>query len=436
MGASGDMVPPPPRQPSRHLTSLCCLIGSIMIVMSMAHASQSLRVVEGVGILLFSLGLWGLVSRSATRPLEEIRTTIRQLEQHVQTLESQRNQAQAILESMVEGVLALDQAGRLLWLNRSAQQLFGVRPEQVTGKSVLEVVRQPELEELVTRALVERRPAIREVQSFAPHEQVVQFQAVPCDGERTEAALVLVAQDVTQIRRLEGMRREFVANVSHELKTPLTSIKGFVETLLDGALEDPANNRRFVSLIDQDTTRLARLIDDLLELSQIESKATPLALQPVSLHQLVEQLAPRFHLALTERRVTLDLRIPKEAPLVAGDPERLRQIFINLLDNAIKFNKTGGRVTVSAEPGDAFLCVVVEDTGIGIPEEHLPRIFERFYRVDQARSRELGGTGLGLAIVKHLVELHHGRIDVRSRVGHGAVFTMTLPLWPGVLASV
>ena len=350
-----------------------------------------------------------------------------QLERRVRELEFQRNQAQIILESMMEAVVALDADGQVLWLNASAQRLLGLTGDQAAGKRLTELLRHPELSELVEEALRQRRVAARELHMFSPREQVIRIQAAPCEGGPEHAALVLVAQDVTDIRRLEAMRREFVANVSHELKTPLTSINGLVETLLDGALDDVANNRRFVTLISEEAIRLSRLIDDLLELAQIESKATPLALQPVDLRALIDSVGASLRPQLDARRVTLEVAVPPKTATVRGDPERLRQVVLNLLDNAMKFNKDGGRITVQATTEGSMVRLAVEDTGIGIPEQDLPRIFERFYRVDKARSRELGGTGLGLAIVKHLVELHGGRVEVRSRPGQGSVFTVTLP---------
>ncbi len=351
-----------------------------------------------------------------------------QLERQLQELKSQGSQAQAILESMGEGVLALDADGRILWLNGSAQRLLGAGTSQAAGKRLTDLFRQPDIEELVRETATHQRPSAREVHVFSPDERVVRAQSTPCAGGPSSAAMVVVAQDVTEIKRLERVRREFVANVSHELKTPLTAIKGLLETLLSGALEDAANNRRFVTLIDEDATRLGRLIDDLLELSQIESKADVLALQAVLLRPLLEDLARTLRPRADARQVTLHLEVTADAPPVQGDPDRLRQIFSNLLDNAIKFNKPGGRVTVRAAVDGPSLRVNVQDTGTGIPEADLPRIFERFYRVDKARSRELGGTGLGLAIVKHLIELHQGRVTVESRPGQGSTFTVTLPL--------
>ena len=361
---------------------------------------------------------------------QELQQMVEVLAERVQQLEASDRHMRAILGGMVEGVIALDREGRILWLNGSAQRLLGIASGQATNQRFTELVRHPEMETMIHGALSQRRPAMLELHQFAPHEQAIRFHATPCEAEQGGAALVLVAHDVTEIRRLEGLRREFVANVSHELKTPLTSIQSLVETLLNGALEDPAHNRRFVTSISEDTTRLSRLIDDLLELSQIESKASPLTLEPVRIGLFLESLTPLFRPVLDERRVSLRVLVPPEAPPVLADPERLRQIFVNLLDNAVKFNRPDGQVLVRAHPEGGELRIEIEDSGIGIPEADLPRIFERFYRVDRARSRALGGTGLGLAIVKHLVELHRGTIEVRSRIGEGSTFTLSLPLAP------
>lgn len=373
--------------------------------------------------------------RALTKSLERVSTEARQLAPRLQELEVQRSQAQTILDNMMESVAALDRDGRILWLNPSAHRLMGVRHGEGVGQRLVEVFRQPEVEELIKDTLTRAQPSAREVQMFSPQERTLRMQASPCEGGAQDAALVWVAQDVTDMRRLEGLRREFVANVSHELKTPLTSIKGLVETLLNGALEDASSSRRFVALIDEEAARLGRLIDDLLELSQIESKAMPLRVEPVAVHGLVEEVAAQLRRQMEEHRITFENRVPQDTPPVRADAGRLRQVFVNLVDNAVKFNSPGGRVVVSAAPSGARLEITVEDTGIGIPEADLPRIFERFYRVDKARSRELGGTGLGLSIIKHLVDLHQGRITVRSRLGEGTVFTVSLPLWPAHFTS-
>ena len=388
----------------------------------------------GVVLLLalaMALALTLIAFRRSAAALRQSREAGDRLQRQVQELEAGRNPAQAILESMVEGVLAIDREGRVLWLNPSGRRLLSLpdAPPPV-GLRLLDLVRHQELDQALREAVSQQRPAACEVQTFAPEKQTLRFQAAPCSGVASDAAAILVVQDVTEIRRLEGMRREFVANVSHELKTPLTSIKSLVETLLSGALEDPPNNRRFVAMIDEDATRLARLIDDLLELSHIESRAVPLRLQPVAIGPLAEDVAARFRQAAQDRGLTLDIAVDPGTPPAAGDPERLRQILVNLLDNAIKFNRPGGRVTLRARPDAERVRIEVEDTGVGIPADDLPRIFERFYRVDKARSREAGGTGLGLAIVKHLVELHQGTITAASS-GRGALFSITLPAGSG-----
>ena len=365
--------------------------------------------------------------KSTTPTVNVLKERDIQLEQQVRQLTSQQSQAQAILDSMVEGVCALDRDGRVLSMNRSAERLFGVSSQQAIGRRLIELFRQPEVEGAVREALERQQPCLREVQVFAPQERTIRFQAAPCEGGDTGATLVIVAQDVTQVRRLEGMRREFVANVSHELKTPLTSIRSLTETLLEGALSDPTSNRRFVQLIDEDATRLSRLIDDLLSLSQIESQAVPLQRSPVVLKPLVESVAVSLQPAITHRRLTLTLQLPPGLT-VHADPDRLRQVVANLLENAIKYNRDSGTITVSATTEQAMAHVTVTDTGIGIPPADLPRVFERFYRVDKARSRELGGTGLGLSIVKHIVEAHGGSVSVQSQPDRGSSFSFTIPL--------
>ncbi len=388
----------------------------------------------GIALLLLlaaALAMAGAALRRSAAALRGARDATDRLQRRIQELEAGRTQAQAILDSMGEAVAALDAEGRVLWLNASAQRLLGLPSGQAAGKRLVELFRHPELGALVEEAIGQRRPAARELRAFGPDEQLVRFQATPCDGGPRGAALVLVAQDVTEIRRLEQMRREFVANMSHELKTPITAIKSLAETLLNGAVDDPAHNRRFLGMVDDDANRLARLVDDLLELSHIESKAAPLKLQPVRVGPLIDEVAGRMQPPLRERGLTLELALPADAPPVLGDPERLRQIFVNLLDNAIKFNTRGGRITVRARPEQGRLRIDIEDTGIGIPAGDLPRVFERFYRADKARAREQGGTGLGLAIVKHLVDLHHGAVSAESAPGRGSTFTLLLPISRG-----
>jgi two-component system phosphate regulon sensor histidine kinase PhoR len=239
--------------------------------------------------------------------------------------------------------------------------------------------------------------------------------------------VVLVLHDISELRRLERVRRDFVANVSHEFKTPLTAIQGFAETLLGGALEEPQNSRRFLGIIRDHAARLARLTDDLLELSQAEAGRLELEMQPLSVSGLIEACLDTTRLKGREKNLTLAADCPSDLPLVRGDQARLREALQNLLDNAVQYTPPGGRVTVRAARVDGQVSIAVTDTGIGIPQADQERIFERFYRVDAARSREVGGTGLGLSIAKHLVEAHGGRIRVESEVGRGSTFTLLLP---------
>jgi two-component system phosphate regulon sensor histidine kinase PhoR len=263
---------------------------------------------------------------------------------------------------------------------------------------------------------------------FQPKQRSLRIHAVPCEGcGPSGPCAVLVIQDVTEHHRYEELRREFVANVSHELKSPLTGIQNMTETLLGGALHDEANNERFVRLIDDEAQRLSRLIEDLLSLSQLESRTEPLVRSPVGLKSVIESVVASLQPGIDRRRLTLSLECPGELT-VNADPDRLRQVFVNLIDNAIKYNKDGGTISISAMQDNAKVTFTVADAGIGIPQQDLPRVFERFYRVDKARSRELGGTGLGLSIVKHIVETHGGAVSVKSELGQGSAFSFTLPL--------
>jgi two-component system phosphate regulon sensor histidine kinase PhoR len=304
------------------------------------------------------------------------------------------------------------------------------------GRPMIELVREPELLTTVRRALSGAAPEAGELERGTVLRQSFRVTASPLQaGETGGAALVL--HDITDLRRLERVRRDFVANVSHEFKTPLTAIQGFAETLLGGALEDQTNNRRFVEIIRTHAARLARLTDDLLELARIESGRIEIDRREVSIAEVAEVCAETTRPRIEHSDLQLELRIPEDLPHVSADPRRLREILQNLLDNATQYTPRGGRiwvearVTTVAEAGKgAFSGVVVTvgDTGIGIPQSDQQRIFERFYRVDAARSREAGGTGLGLAITKHLVELHGGRIWVESEVGRGSQFHFSVPV--------
>lgn len=330
----------------------------------------------------------------------------------------------AILDALAEGVLCVDPEGRVVLSNTAAQRLLGLDVAGLQGGCVWELMRQPALKQAIRGTLEDDRPQAMELSVFAPEERLVRVEVTPVS--RGRAALVL--RDITALRHLERVRQDFVANVSHELRTPLTSIKGFIETLLNGALDDPAHNRRFLQLVEEDVNRLARLTDDLLQLSKAEMLGKPKSVQSVDVLQLIQDVIAALTPQVKARRVAMTVDHLGPVPHAKGDPDQLRQVFWNLLDNAVKYNIEGGLVVARLRHHKGFLYVEVEDSGIGIPPDDLPRVFERFYRVDKARSRALGGTGLGLAIVKHLVEAHDGQISVTSRPGQGSIFRVTLPV--------
>jgi two-component system phosphate regulon sensor histidine kinase PhoR len=285
-----------------------------------------------------------------------------------------------------------------------------------------------QLDEALDRVLRSGQPEVLEIRRARPGEQILEARLAPAgDGVRDPRGVLLVIRDATRSRKLELMRTEFVANVTHELRTPLTSIRGFAETLLEGALEDPETARHFVTIIKRESDQLGNLIEDLLDLSRIESGKWKMHKEPVRLRTLATETVGRLASKANDLGVDLRIEIPEALPPVPGDPARLAQVLLNLVDNALKYTHAGGSVTVSTEDAGPFVSVRIADTGTGIPKADLPRIFERFYRVDKARSRATGGTGLGLSIVKHIVDAHGGTISVVSDVGQGAVFTFTLP---------
>jgi two-component system phosphate regulon sensor histidine kinase PhoR len=338
------------------------------------------------------------------------------------SLSREKAQLSGILANMVEGVVAVDGAGRILEMNPALCRLFGARREDCIGRPFLEALRHNTLDVLLQSVLKEGSPHRDEVRLLAPEEMSFEAQAVPLDG----GGAVLVLHDITRLRRLEAVRKDFVANASHELRTPLASIKAFAETLRTGGLDDADNRMEFVEAIEKDAERMARLVDDLLDLSSVESGRRAPKLERVALAEALEEVCVSLRPLADRRRVRLELRVPPGLA-VRADRDQLRQVLTNLLDNAVKFNREGGETAVSADAQAGRVRVSVRDTGPGIPEESLPRIFERFYRVDRARSRDLGGTGLGLSIVKHIVEAHGGSVGVESGLGKGSTFWFTLP---------
>lgn len=334
-----------------------------------------------------------------------------------------------VLGGMIEGVIAVDRRERVVFANAAAGRLFEFQSALVEGRPLLEVVRNHTLEEAVSAALATRQPQRLETTQEGSDKMSVAIQATPLPGEPCPG-VVIVMHETTELRRLESLRRDFVANVSHELKTPLSSIKAYAETLRNGALDDRQASVTFVERIMEQADRLHHLILDMLSLARIESAQQVFEIVAVSVQEAVDECFANHRPAAEAKRITLSADPHHPSCLVRADKEGLREILDNLVDNAIKYTPEGGRVTVRwRATGDGKMASIeVEDTGIGIPADELSRVFERFYRVDKARSRELGGTGLGLAIVKHLAQSFGGGVSASSESGRGSRFAVELPL--------
>lgn len=333
---------------------------------------------------------------------------------------------QAVFNSMVEGVLVLDESGKVQLINQSLQRLFSLGGE-VRGQSLMETFRLPELAELVRGLRTERSVQSYTLELPGVEERWVEVNAAAvADRDGGLRGTVLVFHDLTRIKQLERTRQEFVANVSHELRTPLSLIKGFVETLLDGAKNEPEKATRFLQTIEKHTDRLTFLIEDLLTISRLESGQIVMNLHPVDLREETQRAVEDLVQRAAEKEMTLENTVPMDLRAHA-DADRLQQVLTNLVENAIKYGRKGGRVIIGGTSlGEGRVEMWVQDDGPGIPPESRERVFERFYRVDRARSRETGGTGLGLSIVKHIVQAHGGEVWLKSEVGEGTTFHFTL----------
>jgi two-component system phosphate regulon sensor histidine kinase PhoR len=344
----------------------------------------------------------------------------------IHTLTDERNRSSAILGSMVEGVAVVTGDERILFCNWAFEQILELPEGSSQGRTLVEALRQADLVALVRQALSGAEELTGEVEVGTVRRRNFSVTASPVRSAGANGA-VLVLHDITELRRLERVRRDFVANVSHEFKTPLTAIQGFAETLLSGALDDKANRRRFVEIIREHARRLARLTDDLLKLSRIEAGRLELELRAIRVEALVNGCLETTRLKAEAKGLQILVDLPENTPAVRGDGAQLGEVLQNLLDNAVLYTPAGGKIEVKARSNGHDVTFTVSDTGIGVPESDLERIFERFYRVDAARSREAGGTGLGLAIARHIVDAHGGRIWVESAVGQGSRFHFSVP---------
>lgn len=351
------------------------------------------------------------------------------------SLQDKNTKLEAIMSSVVNGIIAIDSTERILFINSVASRLLNIEEEEVVGKHLLQAVRSNAIDNYLKALLRDNRYFDTEIAMDYPDEKILRFYANPIKHiDRSDiAGIIITIQDITELRKLERMRTEFVANVSHELKTPLTSIKGFAETLKTGAIEDKEDAVRFLNIIEAEADRLYRLISDILSLSELEQKKTKTITEEIRIDKAVKEVLSILKSQADRKGIELTSKVQDEIKSLTGDPDKLKQMLLNLVDNAVKYTPEKGRVSVEAynvidyKDKDSIV-IKVTDNGIGIPEQHIPRLFERFYRVDKARSRKVGGTGLGLAIVKHIIILFEGEVEVRSEVGKGTVFTITLPV--------
>jgi two-component system, OmpR family, phosphate regulon sensor histidine kinase PhoR len=360
---------------------------------------------------------------------ESIRQLAQQIEERSHVIGRKGHEQEAVLASMVEGVLAVDPQEIVISLNRAAADLIGSRQSDVPGRSLQEVLRNADLRRFATRALQSDVPIEDDVVLRGEQEKILRIRGTALrDGAGRSVGAVIVLNDVTRFRHLENVRQDFVANVSHELKTPIASIKGFVETLLDGAMEHPDDALRFLKIIARQADRLNAIIEDLLSLAKIEQneRAADLPLIDSSITNVLEAALADCQSKAAARQIDVQL-VCDPSLRAAINPPLLEQAVANLLDNAVKYSEPLQAVQIRAQRLANEVIIAVIDEGCGIESEHLPRLFERFYRVDRARSRKLGGTGLGLSIVKHIVQAHRGQITVISRMGKGSTFTIHLP---------
>lgn len=442
-------------------------------VSAVVRTSVALRSIDGalsrnyhgmaLGVLILAMAAAAVsyaLSRRMTKPLEELtrgaerfaegdfrsplpvadseetaglagalNTMAARLDERLATLIRQRNELEAVLASMVESVLAVDTNERVISLNHATEELFGIEASNANGRPLQEVVRNPELQRLVASTLSSDRAVEGEINVYGDEERTLQAEGTvlrDAAGEKIGALLVLY--DVTALRRLERVRRDFVANVTHELRTPITTIKGFVETLLSGAIENEQDARRFLDIIAKHTERLDSIIEDLLALSRFEQdvEKAEIVLENRRVADVIQSAVETCRPMARSR--SIELRSGGDRDVECRMNARLlEQAVVNLVDNAIKYSDPGGSVDVAVARAGNEIVISVEDRGCGIETRHLPRLFERFYRTDRARSRELGGTGLGLAIVKHIALVHGGRVGVESELGRGSVFSIYLP---------
>ncbi|MEH7157636.1 two-component system histidine kinase PnpS [Neobacillus drentensis] len=418
------------------ILSACLGIAIIIIIfLCVRITSKYTKPIEAATNVAIELSKGNYRARTKVNRLDEtgmLGSSINMLAENLQALvkaqEMQQDRLSALIENMGAGLVLIDSRGYINLINKGFIDIFHVNSADYLNKLYYEVIEYDEICQLVAEVFRTEKKVSKHilVPLFIERRYFVVY-GVPIIGTNNVwKGVLLVFHDITEIKKLEQMRKDFVANVSHELKTPVTSIKGFTETLLDGAMNNQETLETFLSIILKESDRLQTLIHDLLELSKIEQQGFILNLQELDLYVLLDEVITMLTGKAQEKNIELELVCKQNQVMVQGDLDRLKQVFINLIGNAITYTPPEGNVTIILLEPRGKVRIHVKDSGVGISKEEIPRIFERFYRVDRARSRNSGGTGLGLAIVKHLVEAHHGNITVRSNLGEGSEFIIEL----------
>ncbi|MCM3786949.1 ATP-binding protein [Domibacillus indicus] len=403
----------------------------LIILIGTKITTRYVKPIESAAMVAIELAKGNYRARTYETPPDEmgmlstsINILARNLQEMMQAQEVHQNRLTTLIENIESGLLLIDDRGYIVMANRSFKKMYSTG--RIIKKRYYEVITQEDVIKIVEDVFMTEKNVRRQIKmTFDLEEKDIEVSGAPIIGTNDEwKGILVVYHDITEIKHLEQMRKDFVANVSHELKTPITSIKGFSETLLDGALNDPDAAKMFLEIIWKESGRMERLVADLLDLSKIEQKGLTLNLTAVPLKKLLSEVIVTLESRLEAKDIALQMNVSDHL-VIQGDEYRLKQVFVNLITNAILYTPKGGQIFVDAIESDQMVNVKVSDTGIGIEKAELPRIFERFYRVDKARSRDSGGTGLGLAIVKHIMEAHHGKINVESKLNEGTTFTVS-----------
>lgn len=427
-------------------------------LMRSINSSMAIALIPGV---ILSLFLIYRISISITKPIKEIKDVAVEITQgkldrttniiskdeigqlakaidfmaasikdKIYSINDKNSKMEAILSSVVNGIIAVDSSKNILFINPMAQQMLSITEADIVGRHLLEVIRNNKIDNMIRSILEDHSLEETELIINYPLERIFRLysNAIHYPDTNKVIGIIIVIQDITEIRKLERIRSEFVANVSHELKTPLTSIKGFVETLKAGAIEDEEIAKRFLNIIEDEADRLNRLISDIMSLSELENKKVQSRVQQIDTSSKILEVLSMLQNQASKKRISLTANITEDLSELNVDPDQFKQMLINIIENAVKYTPEGGFVELTACNSEHNVLIKIKDNGIGIPKEHIPRIFERFYRVDKARSRNVGGTGLGLAIVKHIIMQLQGKIDVHSEIGKGTEFILTIPM--------